>query len=320
MMKRVKIVGIIFFTLSFFALDSCKKNTETEKKQRLQILNETSTTVDIKYYDGTTRTLKKNPKKVIIITNPLLGVWYFSGGSAIGKIRGNINVPRRAHKLQIVGTSGHPNLEKIISLKPDLVILSTHKHGQQKLMPFLKKSNIDCLALSYNNYWDFLTIAELFCHINNSPRGLKRLEKIKSEVNKIIAKCPANKQLSLITFSSANGITAELPQGDTGTILQMLRGNNIAKISPLKRGTRVEMSVEKITEMNPEVMFVKQHGKSENRLREFFKSNSSLQSISAIKDDRLYFLPRELFLYKPNERYPEAFFYMAERLYPDAFL
>ncbi len=318
-MNRNKKIIVTMIALIFAALTSCKENKKTEKKYSLKFLSETQNKVDIRYYDGEKLSIKKNPKRVIIITNPLLGIWYFAGGKAMGKIRGKINVPPQAQKLELVGTLGHPNLEKIISLKPDLVIMSTHKHGQGKLIPFLKEGKIPYLALSYNNYHDFLVISDLFCRLNNNPRGLQKIEEIKSEVKNIIARCPENKQLSLITFASANGITAELPQGDTGMILEMLRGNNITQISPLKRGTRVEMSIEKITEMNPDVMFVKQHGKSEKRLRDFLHSNTSLKSIKAMKNNRLYFLPRELFLYKPNERYPDAFMYMAKILYPKKF-
>ncbi len=319
-MNTQKKIVFIIITLIFTVLNSCKDSTKIEKKYPLKVLNETETQVNVRYYNGEKLSIKKNPGRVIIITSPMLGIWYFAGGKAIGRINGDINVPPQALKIQTIGTSGHPNLEKIISLKPDLVILSTHKHRQQKFIPFLKEAGIPYLALSYNNYPDFLAISDLFCRMNNNTKGLEKIKQIKSKVNKIIAKCPENKQLSLITFASPNGITAELPQGDTGMILKMLKGNNIAKISPLKRGTRVEMSIEKITEMNPEVMFVKQHGQSEKRLREFFQGNSSLKSIKALKNDRLYFLPRELFLYKPNERYPDAFLYMAQILYPDIFI
>ncbi len=47
--------------------------------------------------------------------------------------------------------------------------------------------------------------------------------------------------------------------------------------------------------------------------------NAAWQTIGAIRDKRLYFLPQDLFLLSPGLRYPDAVKTMARLIYPDKF-
>ena len=47
--------------------------------------------------------------------------------------------------------------------------------------------------------------------------------------------------------------------------------------------------------------------------------NAAWQAIGAIKNNRLYFLPQDLFLLSPGLRYSEAVKTMAELIYPEKF-
>jgi len=309
--------------LSAAIFNSCSKKTLDSVEQKPVLIGETGKTVTLSGYSGEKITLKKKPQRVILLTNSFLDLWYFAGGKAIARVEGNINVPSQAKSIEIVGTIGNPNLEKIMSLQPDLVIINRNKVCQTKIIPFLDSAGIQHLSLTYNNYNDFLFISDLFMRINDRHNNIIKIKKIRNEIKSIIKKCPEKKNpLCLISFATSNSISAELPCGDTGLILEMLRGRNIARISPVKKGTCVELSIEKITELNPDFMFIKMMGKqdkAQNRINEYFKSNSSLNGIKAVKQNRMYTLPREFFVYKPNSRYPEAFRYLAGILYPDIF-
>ncbi|MBG0765459.1 MAG: ABC transporter substrate-binding protein, partial [Tissierellales bacterium] len=49
------------------------------------------------------------------------------------------------------------------------------------------------------------------------------------------------------------------------------------------------------------------------------QSNDAWNSLTAVKEGRVYYLPKDLYLYKPNARYPEAFKGLAEIVYPEVF-
>jgi iron complex transport system substrate-binding protein len=54
-------------------------------------------------------------------------------------------------------------------------------------------------------------------------------------------------------------------------------------------------------------------------LKKDVDSNSAWGSLKAVKNDRYIILPKELYLYKPNDRYGEAYEGLAKILYPDVF-
>ena len=48
-----------------------------------------------------------------------------------------------------------------------------------------------------------------------------------------------------------------------------------------------------------------------------FESNPAWAGLTAVKNDRVEVLPKELFHYKPNARWGESYAYLAKILYPD---
>ncbi len=49
--------------------------------------------------------------------------------------------------------------------------------------------------------------------------------------------------------------------------------------------------------------------------QEFIK-NPTYQKFKAIKENKIYFLPKNLFSYKPNKNWGKAYEYLANLLYP----
>ena len=53
------------------------------------------------------------------------------------------------------------------------------------------------------------------------------------------------------------------------------------------------------------------------RFEKEFMQRPEWKSLQAVKNNRVHFLPGDLFLYMPGPRYPEAFRYLAKLLYPE---
>ena len=50
------------------------------------------------------------------------------------------------------------------------------------------------------------------------------------------------------------------------------------------------------------------------------ESNPAWNSLEAVKNKKIYFLPQELFLLNPSIHYPEAVHRMAKLVYPEVFM
>ena len=321
-MNAFRTTGITVFLLIIFSM-GCGRSEQSRKNIKPAVTFEDSSTV--KFHDENNRrfTVKKNPKRAVFLFNSLLDLWYFTGGTAEARVTGDISVPPGARNIETIGSVGNPNLERITALNPDLVVLYKGMRNHRKLLSFFKQSKIPYIILRYQHYEDFLFISDLFFRVNGNNGGLSKIKKIDNEIKNIINKCPdTDNPLVMIAFATSGSISSELPSGDTGRMLKMLKARNVAEKSPVEGATRVDISLERITSLNPDIMLVKTMGdpeKAKARMTPFLKSNNALEGINAVKNGRIYYLPREYFMYKPNSRYPEAFRFLASILYPSVF-
>lgn len=323
------------FILSSILLWGCCSHAATKTKDYLikgakgqRIIGETATTVTCCNFFGKKNILKKNPKRVIVCYTSMVSLWYLSGGKAVAipNNRGiiNKNLPVEVRALPRIGSFSHLNIEKIVSLKPDLVILSAFSGGGSVAgnTNLLKSTGIETLSVYYGNYAGFLAVLNIFCHINGTR--LKQNEKIKKIVEQVdmitekAAKLKSPRFLSI--FFSGRGVSAELNKANTAQIASMLNATNIVeKFGKSIPGSRIPFSMEKIIMEDPDIILVTTMGESKKlkaRLKKGMMADPVWKSMRAVKSGNVHFLPNNLFLYKANEHYGQSFKYLAKLLYP----
>ncbi len=301
---------------------SSKESFEVPK----YIISETEDSITYKDPLGNENTFKKNPERVIVLHSSFVDLWYLAGGEAIARCSGDTNVPEEAKDVEQIGSAFSPNLEMIIALKPDLVILSSLTSKQAELKDALKENNIQALYLntSYKPYGSFIDTLYLFTRITDKKEIFDtQIADIINKVDSIKEKVKDEEKPKVaILFGSTSSVSTELPTSLTGEIVEMLYGENIVKGAEIEGATKVDFSIEKIIESDPDMIFITTMGdleKVNKRIKEDIESNEAWASLRAVKEGRLYYLPKELFTYKPNAKYPEAVQYIAELLYPEVF-
>ena len=81
-------------------------------------------------------------------------------------------------------------------------------------------------------------------------------------------------------------------------------------------------SLETLVEQNPDILLITSMGKMDEikgNMDQLMKSNPAWQTIPAVCDGRVYYLPQDLFLLSPGIHYPEAVETMAKCVYPEVF-
>lgn len=289
------------------------------------IVAETDESIVALDVDGNEVVLSKEPRRVIPNHTSMLGLWYLAGGTAVGRpeTRGGTDIPPEAMDLETTGSVVYPNTEKILALRPDFVILS-NIDNHRNLQGVLYDVGIENIILSYDNYSDFVHILDLFARlIGNSEIVNKVVPDLHNEVQLIIDKYMDNQVKENPTFLSLfaypGNVSAELNTAHTAHIASLLGGINIAEIDPPGKGQkRINYSFEHIISKDPDFILITPMGdvkEIEEELKQDMMSNQAWAELSAVKRNNVYFLPEELFLYKPNDKFPEAFEYMAGLLY-----
>src|SRR6056297_324915 len=272
-------------------------------------------------------TVSKNPEKTVVLINSLLDLWYLSGGESVARCSGTTNVPEAANDIEIIGKFYSVSLEKLIALEPDLVVVSSTVSSQMEMEDVLSENGIEFAPVdaSTSPYTNFDKNVYLFSQILGTEDIYETdVKEITRSVDEIIAKAEESEKnpSAIILFSSSKYVKCELPTSLTGEILYYLGVENIVADAQIEGSTKVDFSLERLIERNPDYIFITTMGDFEEckaRVEQDVKSNEAWNSLSAVKKGRVYYLPKDLYLYKPNARYPEAFKGLAEIVYPEVF-
>ena len=265
------------------------------------------------------------PARTILCYPSLLEIWMDCGGTLAGMHSPQKTeiLPQGTESIPKVGSYMHPNAEIIVRLKPDLVILSGMTGRHRPLGDLLRKSGIETLYLKYDNYSDYQAISSLFSRILGRERGSGIPERIDREVRTIRERCAGQQKKPTFLVLLFNGaeFRAETDQAHASFIFSSLGGRNILNAEGRTvRSQRTAWSREELLLKDPDCIFLIPAAKSPAINREAirkFVQNPALRTLKAVRTGRLHVLPPELFQYKPNKRFPDAFRYAEKLLYPD---
>lgn len=293
------------------------------------ILDESSEKITFQDTFGNETTVSKNPERTVILYNSILDLWYESGGKSLTKMKGTTNIPEEAVNLIDLGSSYSVSLEAIVALEPDLVVLASNVDHQVALIPNLNEIGIETMAIdtSYKSYERFVENAYLFSRINDSEKSYaENIEPVLRDVEVIISKSEqageAPKAVAIMATSKQLSVDSDVAL--TGEVIAALGGSNIlteAQI-PIKGETRVPFSIESLVSYNPEVILISTMGDvdaAKETVKRMIDENPVWYEVEAVKKGQIHYLPKDLFVYKPNTRYAQAFEIVAEALYPDVF-
>lgn len=329
MKKTIFFKSVLTVAIGAVILAGCSKdvqNNDIKNEEEFDygiVINEN----DVVFTDssGMETTITKYPERVIVLQNSLMEIWDQAGGKVTGRVEESEDkVVENTMSAEVVGTMGAPSLEKILSLQPDLVIISNSYTAQREMIPSFEQNNIQVINLDNDLLEDYYKTVRLFTAITGrNDLYENNVKNIQNEVAEIISKAPDKNYKAVILFATSKSITVR----DSNTMVgEMLKDLNVINISDsADTGTDTKsFSLEKILEEDPDFIFVQTMGSDLGKITERLKSdaldNPAWASLTAVKEGRYIVLPKDLYLYKPNDRYPEAYEGLAKILYPETYI
>lgn len=270
-------------------------------------------------------TLKKNPKRVVSLYNSYLDLWNEMGGEVIGSVNPSDDLPiELSYSPELVGKANEPSMEKVISLAPDLVFISSFKNSKAMAGP-LEEMGVGVLDFNIESKEEYFKLVRIFSLLLDDENLYEKFAlDIEEKINNIISEVPEEEEKSkvIVLISSAKKIMVKDSDTITGEIIKDLGANNLADLSDIG-GEEGEFSMEKLLEENPDYIFVVPMGSDleaiEEKRKEELENNEVWSNLKAVKEGKYIILSKELFNFKPNYKYIEAYEAMAEYLYPETF-
>ena len=281
-------------------------------------------------------TIRKNPQKVVNLYASFTTLWYEAGGTVVGCIGGSSS--QELYKeyigrditedagMTIAATSSSGkkwDTETILALQPDLIICSTAMSGYSTIQAPAEAAGIPVIAMSYNDFSDYLKWFKVFCNLTGQPElwesvALKALD----EVVEVLAEIPESDHPTVFSmFSGSESLQANTSSTVVGGMVNAMQAVNIVDGWDNSTGAeRLDINLETVFAANPDIIIVQCHAGADaarEQVEELYGDNAVWQSLKAVQNDKVYYLEKTLFHNKPNSRFAEAYQKLAEILYHD---
>ena len=248
--------------------------------------------------------------------------WLLAGGELVG-VTSDAKEDRDLllGDAEVVGTAKSVNAEALVATGAEVVFLSLDLVAHADLEALLSPLGIECAYFRIDTFFDYSSVMKRFTEITGRDDLYERsVTAVGTRIDEIKAKAPSGTAptvLLLRVYSTGN--KAKSDDNIAGIILKDLGACNVIDTHP---SSLEEISLEYIAAADPEYIFILTMGDESSALGYLeanFESNRVWQELDAYINGRIHILPKDLYHYKPCERWAESYEYIAKILYPEIF-
>ena len=271
---------------------------------------------------GNEVTLSEKPEKVAVLYSSYADIWATAGGEVDITVGEAVERGFADDGIVLVDSgAGHTTIdtETLINSEPDFVIGTTDYECQCDAVEFCLNAGIPAAVFSVENFDDYLSVLDIFCDITGERDRYEEYgTAVGEEIERIKAEALDNgfgEKILFVRAGSSAKSTKAKNSDDTfaSHMLSELGGVNIADTNS---DLSAELSLEAIVDSDPQYLFITTMG-DETAAKDYMTSllqSEGWRELSCVKGNRYYFLPKELFHFKPNSRWAEAYAYLADIL------
>lgn len=260
--------------------------------------------------------------KTACLNSSLADLWSLAGGSVditVGDAVERGFAP--ADAILLDSKSGRNiNVEMLLKAEPDLVLGSVDTLSHVKLKDMLDELGIGMMLIKEDSFSDFLSIFRTLTRLTGRDDlydlyGKDQEESIAETIRKGLAHEKRPRVLFIRAGSAFSSVRAKRAEDHFAAgIIEDLGAVNIAdEFNALTES----LSLEAILVSQPDKIIIVAQG-DEKESRDYITSlfsRPAWRSVKAVKNGEVYFLSKELFHYKPNGRWAEAYDVMEGVLY-----
>lgn len=295
--RILSLILLLLFVLTLF-LSSC---SNSQKDGKTLPSDDGKTNFPIVVEDQMERkiTIEKVPKRIISLSPSNTEIVYaLDLEEKLVGVTEFCDYPEAAKSKEKVGGYDEPNIEKIISLEPDLV-LATAAH--QKPVEKMTKLNIPCIVLDPQNIDEMLESIIIIGKASGTKSDAdKVVEDLKNRIKNIEEKTfdiPDSKKPKVYYELWHSPITTVGPGTFIDDIIHKAGGKNIASDADK---AYPQYSQEKILAKDPEIIIYSYHGSSKQS-KEDILERPGWETVNAIKHNRVFYVNEDILL-RPTPR------------------
>ena len=200
------------------------------------------------------------------------------------------------NKKEKIGTVTDPNIEKIISLKPDLIV-STKEGNNKNSIEKLMRLNLPIYVMETVESFDDIcnNFLELAKYVGKEKLGKKIIADTKNEVNKISENKKKSNDVNVFWEVGANPIFTVGKKSYVNDFNKFVGGKNIFEYIDMRYPN---INIESVLEKNPDIIILVDMG---DVGKEEVKRWKKYKSLNAVKNNKIFMLDaKEIFTPTPK--------------------
>ena len=309
-----KFSGLLALVTALLLLCSCSVQPISEEKQ-------------ISFTDSMNHlvSLDKTPETVAVLFSSYAEIWNLAGGTVSVTVGESVERGFAPQETPLVddGAGKTIDMELLLAAQPDFVIGSADIDAQVEACGLLRQAGIPAALFRVDTFSDYLSMLKTCTQITGDAQAYETHgTAVKGRIEEILAAAQAQqsqqKDILFIRAGSQYSSTKakRAPDNFVCIMLDELGAHNIAdEAEVLLDG----LSLEEILLQDPDHIFLTTMGSEQaavSYIGELF-SQDGWKDLTAVKQEQYTFLEKELFHFKPNARWAEAYELLAKLLYPE---
>ncbi|WP_296971191.1 ABC transporter substrate-binding protein [Tepidanaerobacter sp. EBM-38] len=304
---------IILITL---CIVGCKNESKISESNPQNHKTNTAFPITLTDQMGREVTIEKLPERIISLAPSNTEILFTLGlEDRIVGVTDFCDYPEAAKSKEKIGGFSEPNIEKIISLQPDL-ILATSMH--QKPVEELEKLNVPSVVLDPKDFEDVFTSIEIIGKATGQDdKAAAIVGDLKARVKDVddkVIKLTEDERPKVYYEIWPSPITTAGPGTFVNDIIQRAGGENIAKDA---KKAYPQYSQEMIVAKNPDIIIFSHHGSS-NQSAEDILNRQGWESIEAIKNNKVFYVEENL-VQRATPRLVDGLEQLAMMMHPELF-
>jgi len=294
MNKKINVISLtlIFLIINIFIV-GCNKAPEIKEAKNKNNISDNLFPLTITDQIGREVKIEALPDRIISLAPGNTEILFALGlEDKIVGVTDYCDYPESATNKEKIGGYSDPNIEKIVSLMPDLIVANgTHL----KQIEELEKFGIPSVVIEPKNIDEMLDSIELVGKATGQHEKATALidelnERIK-KVEDMVSKVPADNRPKVVYELWHTPIMVAGPGTYVDDIIQRAGGENIAKDADKEYP---EYSQEMIIAKNPDIIIFSYHGTSGGETVESIMQRPGWDKINAIKNKKVFYVDENL--------------------------
>lgn len=258
-------------------------------------------------------TIKAEPKAIVSLAPSITEILFALGlGDKVAGVTEFCNYPPEAQAKPKVGGYADVNIEKLLSLNPDLVLVSSIHMSQ--VLPELEKLGLTAAVIDAH---DIPQVLESIMLVGKMTGKEKEAEALVAEMQKridAVARAVEGRKKPRVFWELSSDLWTVGPGSFVHDIIVRAGGENIATGQPY-----LQITSEAIISADPEVIILADHPYGEDAGT--VAKRPGWDKITAVKEGRIIELTQEQvdIVSRPGPRVVDALELVAKILHPDAF-